>query len=94
MKRSLAALCILVAVAAAFTAGTWVGWRSATTASKAPAGQNLLHYACPMHPAYHSDRPGDCPSCGMRLEPVHTEGAGNRRQAAAIPLRPPPARCW
>jgi len=24
-------------------------------------------YTCPMHPQYHSDRPGDCPSCGMRL---------------------------
>ena len=27
-----------------------------------------------MHPQYRSDRPGDCPSCGMRLEPVHEEG--------------------
>ncbi len=24
-------------------------------------------YACPMHPTYTSDRPGDCPICGMRL---------------------------
>src|SRR3982751_7147809 len=27
-------------------------------------------YYCPMHPDYHSDRPGDCPICGMRLVPV------------------------
>ena len=27
-----------------------------------------------MHPAYHSDHPGDCPSCGMRLEPVYADG--------------------
>ncbi len=24
-------------------------------------------YTCPMHPQIHSDRPGDCPICGMRL---------------------------
>ena len=24
-------------------------------------------YVCPMHPTYTSDRPGDCPICGMRL---------------------------
>ena len=26
-------------------------------------------YHCPMHPTYISDRPGDCPICGMRLVP-------------------------
>jgi multidrug efflux pump subunit AcrA (membrane-fusion protein) len=25
---------------------------------------------CPMHPTYVSDRPGDCPICGMRLVPI------------------------
>jgi len=24
-------------------------------------------YHCPMHPTYVSDKPGDCPICGMRL---------------------------
>jgi Cu+-exporting ATPase len=27
-------------------------------------------YACPMHPEVQSDRPGDCPKCGMALEPT------------------------
>jgi RND family efflux transporter MFP subunit len=27
-------------------------------------------YHCPMHPDYVSDRPGDCPICGMRLVPM------------------------
>ncbi|MEW6237999.1 MAG: efflux RND transporter periplasmic adaptor subunit [Candidatus Omnitrophota bacterium] len=27
-------------------------------------------YHCPMHPTYISDRPGDCPICGMRLVPI------------------------
>ena len=81
MKRSLAALCIVALVAVAFTAGTWVGWRSAATAPTAPAAQKVLYYACPMHPAYHSNDRGVCPSCGMQLEPVFLDdasGAGAR----------------
>lgn len=27
-------------------------------------------YLCPMHPSYTSDRPGDCPICGMDLVPA------------------------
>jgi RND family efflux transporter MFP subunit len=73
MKRSFVALSIVAAIAVAFAAGTWVGWRSATTASKAPAAQKLLHYACPMHPAYHTNGPGACPTCGMQLEPVYSD---------------------
>jgi Cu(I)/Ag(I) efflux system membrane fusion protein len=35
-------------------------------------------YHCPMHPTMQSDKPGNCPICGMRLVPVEkteTEGA-------------------
>ena len=31
---------------------------------------DVQQYYCPMHPDYHSDKPGDCPICGMRLVPV------------------------
>jgi Cu+-exporting ATPase len=27
-------------------------------------------YTCPMHPEIQQDRPGDCPKCGMALEPM------------------------
>lgn len=26
-------------------------------------------YHCPMHPSYRSDKPGNCPICGMQLVP-------------------------
>jgi multidrug efflux pump subunit AcrA (membrane-fusion protein) len=29
-------------------------------------------YNCPMHPTYTSDKPGDCPICGMKLVPVES----------------------
>ena len=32
-----------------------------------PAGEAI--YTCPMHPEIVSDRPGNCPKCGMALEP-------------------------
>lgn len=33
----------------------------------APAG---AMYTCPMHPEIQQDHPGDCPKCGMSLEPL------------------------
>jgi len=27
-------------------------------------------YTCPMHPEVKMDKPGDCPKCGMKLQPV------------------------
>lgn len=57
----------MAAVALLITAfGTWYLF--------APHGQTAKvsvqvedDYTCPMHPQIHSDKPGDCPICGMRL---------------------------
>jgi hypothetical protein len=32
-----------------------------------------MQYVCPMHPEVVSDKPGECPKCGMTLEPKKTE---------------------
>jgi len=41
--------------------------RSEPTAAEAMAG---TIYTCPMHPEIRQDHPGNCPKCGMTLEPV------------------------
>ena len=43
------------------------GQDAARPAPPAPAG---AMYTCPMHPQVRQDHPGDCPICGMALEPV------------------------
>jgi Cu+-exporting ATPase len=47
---------------------------SALSPRAAPAG---AIYTCPMHPQIRQDHPGNCPICGMALEPeVATEATG------------------
>jgi len=47
-----------------------------------PAAKTI--YTCPMHPEVRQDHPGDCPKCGMPLEPISVtenvdEGQGELR---------------
>ena len=37
------------------------------------ASKAKVIYRCPMHPGYTSEKPGDCPICGMKLVPVRKE---------------------
>jgi Cu+-exporting ATPase len=48
------------------------------SAEKKAAPQNAIH-TCPMHPEIRQDHPGDCPKCGMALEPLEVtpESVGN-----------------
>lgn len=43
-------------------------------------------YTCPMHPEILSGKPGDCPKCGMPLEPLLPDG-GEDREAALLGRR-------
>jgi Cu+-exporting ATPase len=45
-------------------------------------------YTCPMHPEYHQIGPGNCPICGMALEPeVVTLDSSPNRELADMTLR-------
>jgi multidrug efflux pump subunit AcrA (membrane-fusion protein) len=62
---------------AGVTIGSYVmTFRSSSSATKE---QQRARYYCPMHPSYTSDRPGECPICGMSLEPIPAGGAGAGR---------------
>jgi len=59
--------------------GYWIITRQ--NAAQGPAtSQKVQKYHCPMHPEYISDKPGDCPICGMKLVPI--EGAASPDTAA------------
>ncbi len=58
-----------------FFAGYLANRQNDPATSSASAEQSA-GYSCPMHPQYRSDHAGDCPICGMRLEPMVAGGAG------------------
>jgi Cu(I)/Ag(I) efflux system membrane fusion protein len=60
-------------VLAAVSIGSYVmSKRPAGTATQADAH---AIWQCPMHPSYTSDKPGECPICGMSLERVEVDDA-------------------
>ena len=54
-----------------------------TAAPSVRAESRAMKYHCPMHPTYLSDKPGDCPICGMKLVP--TESPNTSPAAAHAP---------
>jgi multidrug efflux pump subunit AcrA (membrane-fusion protein)/YHS domain-containing protein len=88
MKRSLTLVLVLGGLGVAFLAGSWSATRRSEGERRPASARHIVSYSCPMHPAYHSDRPGDCPSCGMRLEPVYEDGAGPGRESGGAALPP------
>lgn len=55
----------------------------AAGATTAKPGQ----YTCPMHPEVVSDKPGECPKCGMKLEQVPADGGHKDHASATVPGR-------
>jgi Cu(I)/Ag(I) efflux system membrane fusion protein len=48
---------------------------------KAAPAEEKTRYTCPMHPTYISDKPGDCPICGMKLVPLEKEEKPSQKPA-------------
>ena len=41
------------------------------------AKSNVIEYTCPMHPQIVRSEPGNCPICGMALEPRNATAEDN-----------------
>lgn len=61
-----------------------------TPAPAKPAAPAGTIYTCPMHPQVRQDHPGNCPICGMTLEPV----GASEGEAEAAELRSMTRRFW
>ena len=46
------------------------------------------YYTCPMHPKIHSDKPGNCPECGMRLVVEKTKSSTTQPPTYTCPMHP------
>ena len=65
---------LLILIVAAFVGGLGYGrWSGPREHGEATAAK-VKSYHCPMHPHYHSDKPGVCPICGMKLVPDDDPG--------------------
>ena len=76
---------LILTAFAAVALGSAVGWNvphqstllnasasmPAIPGSTNAADKKILYYTCSMHPSVKSDKPGDCPICGMKLQTVY-----------------------
>lgn len=93
MKKATYSVLLVVSIVGGFLAGSLVNQRGGVDAAAA-IGRETPRYACPMHPRYTSDRPGDCPACGMKFVAARADAgpadAAGRAAAAAgrVTVRP------
>jgi membrane fusion protein, copper/silver efflux system len=69
MKKPLALGSLILLALAVFEAGRYSA--AGSKPDKRKGEKHVLYYVDPMHPSYHSDKPGIAPDCGMALEPVY-----------------------
>ena len=87
MKR----MALMIAAVAAIAASYGLGRHYPSPQMGSKSGRHVLYYVDPMHPAYKSDQPGIAPDCGMPLEPVYADDAGNAPPSSHLAQLPPGA---
>ena len=70
-----------VVAAGLFAAGQFPAHRRQPATNIAASSGKTL-YTCGMHPWIIQDHPGNCPICGMKLEPVRKQADGVRHAGA------------
>jgi Cu(I)/Ag(I) efflux system membrane fusion protein len=71
MKR----IVLLVFALAAVAAILFAVFRPASVGQLSGDGNEAQFYTCGMHPQVVREKPGDCPICGMKLQPVRKQNA-------------------
>ena len=72
-----AKIMIAILLAAGIFAAGYMANRHADPSAASASTKQVPSYTCPMHPQYRSDHTGDCPICGMRLEPADAGKTAN-----------------
>ena len=84
---------ILIIALAAVLGGSamWIAPHRSVAADATSTGHKILYYTCPMHPSVKADKPGDCPICGMTLQPVYETVKGTNTSPVAVNTNKLPA---
>lgn len=72
-------LIVLALVAALLGLRHYRGQPAAAPGPVATAGPEIDYYTCSMHPFIHENKPGNCPVCGMKLQPVYKNTTATTR---------------
>jgi len=70
---------LLLMVAALLVGGLfvyrqWIEPKKTISDDQPESAEVRSYWTCPMHPQIHSDHPGECPICHMKLVPVKAQG--------------------
>lgn len=84
MKKSLIISMIAISMALAFNACSSSSNKNASSETKT---NDKVVYTCTMHPEVRSDKPGNCPKCGMtlvKMEPADTTKSNNKSDTLSV----------